>query len=89
MSSVYGMVNANVRCVDCEREIFSDDWEPIVLEVNGEKIHAALCTACIYDVHTLRAERITEDGSLLAILADGREVRVHSAPTAPEGCYAD
>ena len=72
--SVYSMVKRNPQCVDCEQEIFSDDWEPITLEINGEKIHAAHCHACIHHVYTVRMERIAEEASLLAILADGREI---------------
>ena len=72
--SVYCMVNARVVCVDCEQEIFSLDWEPVVLLVNGEKIHAAHCGVCIQDVYTVRNERVREEPELTAILADGMDI---------------
>ena len=72
--SVYSMVKRNSQCIDCEQEIFSNDWEPIMLEINGEKIHAALCHACIHNVYTVRIERVSEEDTLLAILADGSEL---------------
>ena len=72
--SVYSMVNARVVCVDCEQELFSDDWEPVMLEINGEKIHAAYCSECIHNVYTVRAERIAEELDLLAVLSDGTNV---------------
>ena len=94
--SVYGMVKRNPRCVDCEQEIFSDDfthapWEPIVLEINGEKIHAAYCRACIHNVYTVREERIAEEPDLLAILSDGTNVyaRELCSVREEEDCYAD
>ena len=45
-----------------------------MLEINGEKIHAAYCRACIHHVYTVRSERIDEEYGLLAILADGTDV---------------
>ena len=72
--SVYSMVKRNPQCIDCEQEIFSNDWEPIVLSINGEKIHAALCRVCIHSVYTTRNERVAEEPELAAILFDGAEV---------------
>lgn len=81
--SVYSMVKRNPQCIDCEQEIFSDDWEPIMLEINGEKIHAAYCHACIHHVYTVRNERIAEESDLLAVLDNGLDVLART----PGGVY--
>lgn len=73
--SVYGMVKRNSRCYDCDKEIFAYViWEPFTAEINGEKIHCALCVECIHNVYTVRNERAQEEPGLLAILANGAEV---------------
>ena len=78
MNSVYHSVNT---CVDCEQEIFSPDWEPVLLSINGEKIHTALCHSCMHAIYTVRAERIAEEPDLLAILFNGCEVLVDERKT--------
>lgn len=82
MSLVYDMVKANVVCIDCAQEIFSDLWEPVLVTTHGEHAHAVLCNACIYDMQKTRDERIVEEDDLIAILADGTGVHT-SAYTPP------